>query len=157
MENTKTIRMRATAQKAREYGYTPRASLVMMPVELQLDRLSPPARWIAEHITSTYVIDECIDICDIIAESTQTAQERDMKNGMDPELVRKYANALGNIYTADKLRIRITFPILCNNPSKPEDVLETTVRELMDSGAGRLYCGDDSFDLCNFSANKCAE
>lgn len=141
----KMITMRATATRAREAGYVPRSTLVMLPVEVDLEVLTPAAKWLAEHINATYVTDEILHDCNIYAESTQTMQARDRARGMDEEMVKKYATAYGGIYTNDLMRIRVTFPILLQQT--PEALLEETVKHLVAEGAARIISGEELFEI----------
>ena len=142
----KMIAMRATATRAREAGYEPRSTLVMLPVEVDLEALTPAARWMVEHINATFVVDEILNDCNIYAESTQTMQARDRARGMDDDMVKKYAEVYGGIYTDDLMRVRVTFPILSRQT--PEAVLEEAVKQLVSAGAGRIICGEEVFELC---------
>ena len=61
------IRIRMTKKRASEFGFVTARSLAIVPVDIDLSLLSPGARWIAEHITATYVDDEYFDKIDISA------------------------------------------------------------------------------------------
>lgn len=142
----KTIAMRATATRAREAGYEPRRStLVMLPIEVDLEALTPAAKWMAEHINATYVVDEILNDCNIYAESTQTMQARDRAWGMEEDMVKKYAEAYESIYTDNLMRVRVTFPILSRQT--PEALLEETIKQLVSAGAARIISGEESFEL----------
>lgn len=84
--------------------------------------------------------------CNIYAESTQTMQARDRARGMDDDMVKKYAEAYGGIYTDDLMRVRVTIPIL--SWQTPEAVLEEAVKQLVSAGAARIICGEEAFELC---------
>lgn len=138
----KSIRMRMTAEKAKEYGYKPVHDLGVGAVEVDLDKLSEGARWIAEHISATYVIDEVSDRIDIKAVSDITMEERDRKKGVSEEKIAAFKRMYGSLYSEDKLAIdEISFPILSAskyNINTPEGVIEKTYKELCDCGAKKL-------------------
>lgn len=136
---TKEIRILMTAEKARSYGYTGNHELVLVPVDIDLDSLSPAARWIAEHITATRVLDEWRDRMPIIAEDSMTRLERDRASGKPEEKIRFCARAFGRMYTEEKDRFPITFPIYGRQYSRPEEVIETTAKEVAAAKAGRMY------------------
>lgn len=142
---TKTIRMRATAARGKEAGFSFASPLGLLPVDVNLSVLSAPARWIAEHVTATYVVDEYSDQCAIIAESAQTMEQRDRAKGMDESRIATFAAFYGKGYTENKMREHVTFPIL--NKQAPEEVFETVVKQLVQAGAVKLYCGADCFVL----------
>lgn len=136
---TKEIGMRMTNERAKELGFSSTKSLVFAPVKIDLDSLSPAARWIAEHINATYVIDEARDHCSIVAESTVSMGERDRASGKSDEYVGSLARAYGDAYTTDPMTTPVTFPIFGRGFRSPELVIEETVRQLRNAGAGRIF------------------
>lgn len=145
----KTINMRTTSERAKEYGCNPRRELALIPVDVDTDMMTPAAAWIAEHITATYVMDEWRDKIGISAIAGFTMQERDQRKGMSPDNIKAYANAYGEKYTSEPMNIdEITFPIYGRSFSRPEDVIEHAARELKQNGAVRLVSANgDEFTL----------
>ena len=137
---TKIINVRMTPSRAAEMGQPlhPGFDLALRPVEIDTDTMTAAAAWIVEHITATYVVDEARDTIDINAVSALSMQERDIAAGMDIAAVNAYANAYGDVYTTDRIKTKITFPIYGKRFSRPEEVIESTVRELITNGAVRL-------------------
>lgn len=132
----KQIYMRATSQRAKEAGFAPAHDLAMIPVMVDLDKLSPAARWIAEQITATYVTDELLHKCMIVAESGMSMADRDRAKGVSEAMIERRAKAWDDAYT-DKMTIHVTFPILNRQP--PEQVIEAAVSQLVHAGTARLY------------------
>ena len=134
----KTIWFRMTAKRARELGQPTMASLGLRPVEIDLDALSPLARWIADHITATYVVDEYRDKIDITAIAGFSMAERDRRNGKSPEYVAAFSNAYGDDYAIKPVTEDVTFPIFGNTYNRPEAVIEQVAGELIRAGAVTL-------------------
>ena len=131
----KEIMMRMTAARAMELGFQPTTQLVMAPVEIDLDKLSPAARWLAEQITATYVTDEVRDRIPVVAVAGFSMKERDMKAGMPTEKVERFEKMYGDDYTSP-METPVTFPIYGHKTTLcPEDVLEGAVFTLQQDGA----------------------
>lgn len=145
----KTINMRTTSERAKEYGFNPLRELALVPVDVDTDLMSPAAAWIAEHITATYVMDELRDKIGISAIAGFSMMERDKRKGMSPENVKAYAAAYGDKYTSEPMKIdEISFPIYGRSFSRPEDAIEHAARELKQNGAVRLVAANgDEFTL----------
>ena len=144
----KKIWMRATASKAREYGYAAGAAATMIEVEVDLDALTPAARWIAEHVTATYIKDEHLHKCKIVAECGWSMAERDRANGVTESLIQQRSEYLGEAYTARmQAGIADRFPTLSSNPETPEKVFEALVRDLHADNVVALHCDGDTYDL----------
>ena len=142
----KTINFRTTNDYAREHGFQPKRDLALIPLAVNLDSLSPAARWIAEHITSTYVMDEARDRIDIIAESVFSMKERDIAKGVSAEKISRTEKAYGAVYAEEKMTLRPTFPIVGNRFKTPEAVLEETAAQLAANGAARIYSSNNKKD-----------
>lgn len=136
----KSIRMRMTSDVARKLGYQPLHGLFLGPVEIDLDTMTPLARWIAEHITATYIVDEVEDRIPIIARAGFSRADLDRQNGVPEERIAHLHHCYGEIY-ASPIEITPTFPILSVR-ERPESVIEKTARELVENGAVRLYDRD---------------
>lgn len=136
----KTIRIRMTNERCEEItGERGRYDLALPEVEIDLDALTPAARWIAEHITSTYVIDEYRDVIGIKAIAGFTMAERDRRAGKSEEYVKRFSETYGNVYAVDPMTItEISFPIYGKRMKRPEDVIEFAVNELRANGAVKL-------------------
>ena len=134
----KTIYMTMTSERARERGFDPHLSLAHIPVEIELDALTPVARWIAEHITATRVLDEARDIIHVYAIAGFSMAERDRRAGRTEEYVNRMTERYGDYYTQAMRTDGISFPIYGRSHHRPEDVIEQTARELAQSGAVRL-------------------
>lgn len=145
----KTINMRTTSERAKEYGFNPRRDLALIPVGVDTDLMTPAAAWIAVHITATYIMDELRDKIGISAIAGFSMQERDQRKGMNPDNIKAYANAYGVKYTTELMKIdEISFPVYGRSFSRPEDVIESVVNELRKSGAVRLVAANgDEFTL----------
>lgn len=147
----KQIRIRMTRERANEMGVEIRPGYVMglVPVEMDLDAMTPAAAWIAQHITSTYVIDELRDQNGIAAIAGFSMMERDKAAGKSEECISAKAKGYLEYYTTKPMRIdEITFPIYGRAQKRPEDVIETTVDELRRAGAVRLEARNgDTFEL----------
>ena len=143
----KTIRIRMTNQRASEYGFNSGYELVLAPIELDLDVMSPGARWIAEHITATYIIDELEDVIDIIAVASFSMAERDRRQGKSKEYIDGKIKMFGDFYTDPIKSQQITFPIFGKRIKTPEEVIEITYRELVEGGAAKLVArnGDEFY------------
>ena len=137
----KSIRMRMTPDMARKLGYQPlHGGLCIAPVEIDLDAMTPLARWIAEHITATYILDEAEDRIPIIAQAGFSRADLDRQNGVSEERIDHLHHCYGDIYTSP-IEITPTFPLLSAR-ERPEDVIEKTARQLAANGAARLYDRD---------------
>jgi len=138
----KTINFRMTYDAAKALGYErciPGADLLLRPVEIDLDTLTPAGRWIAEHITSTYVVDEYRDIIGISATAGFSMMERDRRDGKSEAYIEKMTRCFYEWYTTKPMKIdEITFPILASPNARPESVIEKTARELKQNGAVKL-------------------
>lgn len=136
------IRIRMTKKRASEFGFVTARSLAIVPVDIDLSLLSPGARWIAEHITATYVDDEYFDKIDISAFASFSMAERDRKAGKSEDYITKMSLAYGDRYAKDPMRIiNISFPIFGSAMSgtrTPEDVIEIAYQELVDGGTVRF-------------------
>lgn len=141
----KTIRMRMTARRAEAMGFEVTGSLAIRPVEVDLERMSNAARWIAEHITATYVADEYLDQCAIIADSGKSMAQRDRDRGVREEKIQKFSAMHGKWYTEKTVRAEVTFPIL--SYQEPEAIIEEAVAQWLRAGAVRFICGCESFDI----------
>lgn len=141
----KTIRMQMTNQRASEYGFNSGYELVLAPIELDLDVMSPGARWIAEHITATYIMDEVRDIIGIKAVASFSMAERDRRKGKSKEYVDKRIQKIGEFYTDPIELSQIKFPIFGQRIKTPEEVIEVTYQELIEGGAAKLVArnGDE--------------
>lgn len=146
----KTIRIRMTNERCMEItGMRGKGDLALPEVEIDMGMLSPPARFIAEHITATYVIDELRDVIGISAISGFTMLERDRKAGKSEDYIKKFSRCYGPIYTDEPIRIdEITFPIYGKSFNRPEDVIEDSARQLINAGAVKLVAKNgDVFSL----------
>ena len=146
----KTINVRMTNARAAEMGLptNPGFSTALRPVEMDTDALTPAAAWIVDHITATYIVDEARDVIGIRAVSGQTMMERDIAAGRDPESVRAFSESYGDVYTTKRMKTEITFPVYGTKFTRPEEVIETTVRELIANGAALLESENgDTFPL----------
>lgn len=146
----KTVNVRMTGTRAAEMGLPlhPGFDLALRPVEMDTDSMTPAAAWIVNHITATYVVDEVRDVIGIKAVSGLTMKERDASAGRDPSAVRAYSDAYGEVYTTNPMKIDVTFPVYGNRFRRPEDVIESTVRELIANGAVSLESENgDTFAL----------
>lgn len=141
----KTIRMRMTARRAEAHGFDVKTELVIRPVEVDLDKMSTAARWMAEHVTATYVCDEYLDRCGIIAQSGKSQAQRDRERGVSGDKMHKLESMYGAEYTEKPMRERVSFPIL--GKQEPEEVFEEAAAQLIRAGAVRLICGSESIDL----------
>lgn len=131
----KLIYMRATSKRAREAGFTPSHDLAMIPVMVDLDKLTPAARWLADHITATYVTDEGIHSCLITAEAGFSMADRDRAKGVSEAMIARKTEAWEEVYTS-RMTTPVTFSILSRQT--PEEVIETAVTQLIDAGTVRL-------------------
>ena len=137
----KSIRMRMTPDAAKKHGFQPQhGGLFIGHVEIDLDTMTPLARWIAEHITATYIVDEVEDQIPIIAQAGFSRADLDRRNGVAEERIEHLHHCYGEIY-ASPIEITPTFPILSAR-ERPESVIEQTARELAANGAARLYDRD---------------
>ena len=134
----KTIYMTMTNERARQLGYTPRGDLAHAPIEIDLDALSPLARWIAEHITATRVYDEVRDVIPVYAVSGFSMAERDRRAGKTEAYIENMTKVYQEYYTRPMRTDGISFPIYGRREKRPEDVIEETARELAFCGAVRL-------------------
>ena len=130
----KIIYMTMTNERARQFGYTPRGDLAHAPVDIDLDALSPLARWIAEHITATRVYDEVRDVIPVYAVAGFSMAERDRRAGRSDKYIASMTRCYERLYT-DPMRTDISFPIYGRGQKRPEDVIEVTARELTQNGA----------------------
>lgn len=134
----KPIRMRMTPDMAKKIGYQPQhGGLFIGPVDVDIDTMTPIARWIAEHITATYIVDDVEDQIPIIAQAGFSRADLDRQNGVTEDRIEHLHHCYGEIYTSP-IEITPTFPILSAR-ERPEDVIEQTARELAANGAARLY------------------
>jgi len=149
--HTRRIMVRMTKERAYELGFTTSRSLVVAPVDIDLSLLSPGARWIAEHITSTYVIDELFDIIGISAYASYTMAERDREAGKSEDYIAEKIRAYGESYAKEPMCIfEISFPVFGDargGTRIPEDVIENAYQQLVDGGAARLKAknGDEFY------------
>lgn len=147
----KTINIRMTHRVAETLGFETISGcpVFLLPVEIDLDAMTPAGRWIAEHITSTYVVDEYRDKIGISATAGFSMAERDRRAGRSDEYVNSYARCYGDKYTTDPMKIdEITFPLLSNPTARPESVIETAAAELKRNGAVKLTARNgDEFAL----------
>lgn len=141
----KTIRMLMTAKRAEALWYEVSRELAIRPVEVDLERMSAAARWMAEHVTATHVCDEYLDRCCIISESGQSMAQRDRERGASEEKMRRMERMYGAEYTDRPMRERVSFQILSRQ--EPEDVFEAAAAQLIRAGAVRLTCGDESMEI----------
>lgn len=128
----KTVRMKTTYQRAVKEGYSPSAHFSLLPMEVDLETLSPAARWIAERITATYVVDEWRDRCHIICEAGFSMAGRDRAKGKSDDYIAKRTVAWEDYYAVQKMRTNLSFGTL--GFQKPEAVLEDAVQEAIDAG-----------------------
>ena len=141
----KTIRMRMTARRAEAHGFDVKTELAIRPVEVDLDKMSAAARWMAEHVTASYVADEHLDRCAIIAESAMSMAQRDRDRGVSEDRIRKLESMYGEEYTEKPMREKVSFPIL--SKQEPEDVFEEAAAKLIRAGAVRMICGSESMEI----------
>lgn len=132
----KTIRMKATYQRAVKEGYSPSTPFSLPPVEVDLEALSPAARWIAERITATYVVDEWRDHCHIICEAGFSMAERDRAKGKSDDYIAKRTAAWEDYYATQKMKMELCFGTL--GYQKPEAVIEKAVQEAIDAGTAKF-------------------
>lgn len=143
----KKIRMLMTSAKAIDLGLHPHSEKVLAPVEVELDDLSPCARWIAEHITATAIIDEVTDQCHILLESDFSRMELDRQEGVSEEELQRRWEFLGNSYTAPRASIPFNCALVLGRSITPVCVFEALALQAKGSGAARMICDGDSFDL----------
>ena len=146
----KTINIRMTNARAAELGLptNPGFQTALRPMELDTDTMTPAAAWIVDHITSTYVVDEVRDKIGIRAVSALTMMQRDIAAGRSPETVRAFAEGYGDVYTTQKMKTEITFPIYGKSFRRPEEVIESVVRDWIAAGAASLEAANgDTFSL----------
>ena len=138
----KSINIRMTYRAAHAHGIAlgkNGTNTLLAAVEIDLDTMTPAGRWIAEHITSTYVVDEYRDKIGISATAGFSMMERDRRAWKSDEYVNRYARCFGDYYTTKPMKIdEITFPIYSNPDAIPESVIEATARELKQNGAVKL-------------------
>lgn len=144
----KTIRMLMTSTKAVELGMAPRTTeKVLAPVEVELDDLSACARWIAEHITSTAVYDEVRDQCHIRLEADKSRMDFDREAGVAEKELQRRLEILGEEYTAPRSSAPLDCALVLGLSITPEYVFERLALQARGSGADRMTCDGDSFDL----------
>lgn len=141
----KSINMKMTNARAMELGYTPHRDIALVPVEIDLDILTPAARWIAEHITSTHVMDEARDIMPVFAEDSMTIIERERAKGHSDESTIRF---LGEDNVNQRYHQPITFPVYGKKHNRPEDVLEEAVKQIVSGGARRIYIPNTDEEFC---------
>lgn len=141
----KTIRMRMTARRAEALGFEVKMEMGIRPVEVDLDKMSAAARWMAEHVTATHVADEYLDRCAITAEHAMSQAQRDRARGVSEDKMRKLESMYGAEYTEKPMRDRVSFPIL--GKQAPEAVFEEAAAQMIRAGAVRLICGSDSIEI----------
>ena len=150
----KEIYFRMTTQAALQYGFPipnvdafSRSVLRLRPLEVDTEELSPVARWLAENITSTYITDDYLHKCTIVAIAGFTQKERDEKNGtISKERIENFCTYYPE-YARDPMHELISFPILGWRLPTPKAVLEETARQLIDIGAVKLISRDFGTEL----------
>lgn len=145
----KTIRIKMTNDRCEQLtGRRGRADLALPEVEIDLDTLTPAARWIAEHITSTSIMDEARDRIDITGVAGFSMAERDRAAGKAEEDIKRLSEAFGEYYSSAPMKTSVSFPVYGKAFQRPEDVIEATAEELRQNGVVQLIAGNgDRFDL----------
>ena len=144
----KLIRARMTSDAARKLGYAPaHGGLFIGPVEVDLDAMTPAARWIAEHVTATYVVDEVEDQIPVVARARFSREDEDRRRGTTEERIARLRECYGHYYT-DPIEIEITFPIYTGK-ERAEEIFEEVARQLTQNGARSLYVPgtDEEYDF----------
>ena len=136
----KTIWMRATSEYANSHGYKCRGNRCEIPVDVNLDILSPAARFVAEHICDTmgHLNMPCVYMV-----SSQSMMERDIAAGIPSDEIENMKYAYGDVYENEKMEAIMTFPIL--NRQEPEEAIEEAVWQALCGGVRKLRSGDDEF------------
>lgn len=144
----KQIRIAVSHAKAKALGI-PHTSTrgVVSPFEIDLDALTPASRFVAEHITATYIKDEYTDKIPVIAVAGFTMAERDRANGKSEKDIASFSRAYGSYYNADRMTMRISFPFYGNHMTRPEDVIEEAVRQCISAGAVEFRAGSETFSV----------
>lgn len=144
----KEIRIAVTHTKAKALGI-PHTSTrgVVSPFEIDLESLTPAARWVAEHITATYILDEYTDKNPIQAVAGFTMAERDRASGKSEEYIASFTRAYGSYYTEERMKIPVSFPFYGNHMNRPEDVIEEAVRQCVAAGTAQFTSGPDCFSI----------
>lgn len=132
----KKIRMRTTAQISRDLGYNPHREQTMVEVNIDLDKLSLTARWLAEHVTATYIVDEYIDRIGIKAVDRFSDKDIDVLRGKPKEYIEQQEYLWGKWYLK-KHEIWVSFPIWSSGV--PENVFERAAQQLINAKAAELY------------------
>lgn len=132
----KKIRMRATAQIARDLGYNPHREQAMVEVNIDLDKLSLIARWLAEHVTATYIVDDYIDRIGIKAVDRFSDKDVDVLCGKPKEYIEQQERLWGEWYSK-KHEIWVSFPIWSSGI--PENIFERVAKQLINSKTAELY------------------
>lgn len=135
----KEIWFAMSRNKAHEYNLALNGDLKMAPLEVEMEKLSPAARFIAEHITATRVYDEVRDVIDVWAESKFARADIDREAGKSEDYIKGMSSAYEDIYTKEKIRIKVSFPVYGNKHSCPEDVIEETITQLRNAGCARMF------------------
>lgn len=144
----KTIRIATSNPKAKELGIPCRSSHgVVAPFEVDLELLSPAARFVAEHITATYIKDEYTDKIPVMAIAGFTMAERDRAKGLPESDIASFTKAYGEFYAKDRMTMRISFPYYGKHMKRPEDVIEEAVRQCVSSGTTQFKSGTEVFDV----------
>lgn len=144
----KQIRIAVSHSKAKSLGIphtSPKG--VVSPFDIDLDDLTPAARFVAEHITATYIKDEYTDKIPVTAVAGFTMAERDKANGKSEEDIASLSRAYGTYYDTDRMTMRITFPFYGNHIKRPEDVIEEAVRQCISAGTVEFKSGNDVFKV----------
>lgn len=144
----KQIRIAVSHAKAKALGIqhtSPKG--VVAPFEIDLDELTPAARFVTEHITATYIKDEYTDKIPVIAVAGFTMAERDRANGKSEKDIVSFSRAYGSYYDADRMTMRISFPFYGNHMKRPEDVIEEAVRQCISAGTVEFKSGNDVFTV----------
>lgn len=142
----KTIRIATTCAKAKELHIPCRSSRgVVAPFEIDLESLSPAARFVAEHITATYIKDEYTDKINVTAVAGFTMAERDRKRGKSEEYISSFSRCYGAYYDKDHMTMKVSFPFFGKHMKRPEDVIEEAVRQCIAAGTIQFRAGIETF------------
>ena len=145
---TKDIRIVMTNAKCYDLtGLISNGRAAMPTVSVELDGMSPEARFLAEHITATRIVDEYIDHIDVKAVSSMSMADRDRAKGRSEEYIRKYIDAYGEKYTKP-MEECVSFPIYGNRYNSYSELFEDVVRECRYCGAVKFVTNSgESIDL----------
>lgn len=144
----KSIRIAVSNPKAKALGIPCRSTRgVVAPFDVDLDALTPAARFVAEHITATYVMDEYTDKIPVMAVAGFTMAERDRAAGKSEEYISSFARGYGAFYDQDRMTMQISFPFYGMSMERPEDVIEEAVRQCIASGTVEFKSGPDAFSV----------